>query len=67
MSMSFDSLRVGKTYYLKNFGERFEFRVEERRENKNFLVKDLHTLEHYELKDLIKYGTGKDFELYELG
>lgn len=66
MAMSFDSLRVGKTYYLKNYGERFEFLVEERKDERNFVVKDIHTLEHYELKDLVKYGTGRDFELYEL-
>lgn len=66
MSMSFDALRVGKRYYLTNFGERFEFQIQERKENDNFLVKDLNTLEHYELKDLIKYGVGKDYELYEL-
>lgn len=66
MSMSFDALRVGKRYYLKNFGERFEFQIEEKKNDRNFLVKDLHTLEHYELQDLVKYGVGNDFELYEL-
>jgi hypothetical protein len=66
MSMSFDALRVGKRYYLKNFGERFEFQIEEKKNDRNFVVKDLHTLEHYELQDLVKYGVGNDFELYEL-
>lgn len=65
--MSFDALRVGKKYYLKNFGERREFQIEERLGDKNFLIKDLHTLEKYEIKDLVKYGVGNDFELYELG
>jgi hypothetical protein len=64
--MSFDALRVGKRYYLKNFGERFEFQIEEKKNDRNFVVKDLHTLEHYELQDLVKYGVGNDFELYEL-
>jgi hypothetical protein len=66
MSISFDALRVGKKYYLKNFGERREFQIEERLGNKNFLIKDLRTLEKYEIQDLVKYGMGNDFELYEL-
>ena len=32
----------------------------------DFKVKDLHTMERYLLKDLIKYGKGKDFELRDL-
>lgn len=64
--MSFDTLRVGKRYRLKNFGEVMEFQVEEAKGNNNFSVKDLHTLERYELRDLVKYGKGKDFDLYEM-
>lgn len=66
MSMSFDTMRIGKRYYLKNFGEKFEFQVHEKKDDKNFIVKDIHTLEQYELRDLVKYGIGTDFELYEL-
>lgn len=66
MSMSFDALRVGKKYYLRNFGERREFQIQERLSDRNFKIKDLHTLEQYEIQDLVKYGVGKDFELYEL-
>ncbi len=66
MAMSFDSIRVGKKYYLVNFGERFEFQVQEKKSDKNFVVKDIHTLERYEVKDLIKFGLGNDFDLYEL-
>jgi hypothetical protein len=66
MAMSFDSMRVGQKYYLINFGEKFEFQVQEKKSEKNFVVKDIHTLEKYEIKDLIKYGLGSDFELYEL-
>jgi hypothetical protein len=29
-------------------------------------VKNIHTLERYLLKDLIKFGQGKDFEIREL-
>lgn len=66
MPISFDTMRVGKKYFLKNFGEKFEFQVQEKKSNDNFLVKDLHTLESYELQDLIKFGKGGDFDLYEL-
>ena len=66
MSMSIDAMRIGNKYYLKNYGEKFEFQVIEKKDDKNFLVKDLHTLEKYEIRDLVKYGKGKDYELYEL-
>jgi hypothetical protein len=64
--LSFDVLRVGKKYKLTNFGETREFEVEYILANHDFKVKDLLTLERYLLKDLIKYGRGKDFEIREL-
>jgi hypothetical protein len=66
MALAFDNLSVGKKYYLKNYGELSEFRVEERLGIDNFRVKDLHTLEIYELQDLVKYGRSDDFELWEI-
>jgi hypothetical protein len=66
MSISFDTIRVGKKYYLINHGERHEFSVVEKINNQNFKLKDLYTLEIYELEDLVRYGKGKDYELYEL-
>jgi hypothetical protein len=66
MSISFDVIRVGQKYYLQNYGERHEFEVLEKKAGDNFLLKDIHTLEKYELYDLIRYGKGKDFEIYEL-
>jgi hypothetical protein len=65
MAMSFDSLRVGKKYILKNLGEKNEFQVQERKNNDDFIVKDIYSLEIYNLKDLVKYGKGKDYDLYE--
>jgi hypothetical protein len=65
MAMSFDSLRVGKKYVLKNLGEKNEFVVQERKNNDDFIVKDIYSLEIYSLKDLVKYGKGKDYDLYE--
>lgn len=64
--MSFESLRVGEQYKLINFSEIFEFTVKKKLSEKNFILKDIHTLEEYELQDLIKYGKGKDYDLYEL-
>jgi hypothetical protein len=64
--LSFDVLRVGKKYRLLNFGDRYEFEIERIIDNGDFKVKDLHTLERFLLKDTIKFGKGKDFEIREL-
>ena len=65
MPLSFDVLRVGKKYTLVNFGERFDFEIERILSNGDFKVKDLHTLEYYLLKEHIKFGKGKDFDVRE--
>lgn len=64
--LSFDVLRVGKKYSLINFGDKYEFVVVEILERKNFKLKDLNTLETMFMKDLIRFGMGKDFEIWEL-
>jgi hypothetical protein len=64
--LSFDVLRVGKKYKLVNFGETHEFEVEAILANRDLEVKDLFTLERYRLKDLIRFGKGKDFEIREV-
>jgi len=64
--LSFNALRVGKKYRLINFGDTYEFQVERILMNDDFKVKDLHTLERFLLKDIIKFGTGKDFEIREI-
>lgn len=64
--LSFDVLRVGKKYRLKNFGEVYDFEIERILVNGDFKVKDLNTLERYLLKDTVKFGIGKDFEIREL-
>ena len=64
--LSFDVLRNGKKYQLVNHGERYDFVIEFILANGDFKVKDLHTLERYLLKDLIKFGRGKDFEIREI-
>ncbi len=64
--ISFETIRVGNRYRLKNFDEVFEFEVLERLSNVNYRVKDLHTLEQYEIDDLIRWGKGKDFEIRDM-
>lgn len=64
--LSFDVLRTGKKYSLVNFGEKHEFTIESILGNGDFRVKDLLTLERYQLKDLIKYGKGDDFLIEEI-
>ncbi len=64
--LSLDVLRNGKKYSLVNFGDRYEFIIESILGNGDFKLKDLHTLEKYHLKDLIKFGKGPDFELRDL-
>lgn len=63
--ISFDVLRTGRKYRLVNHGEIHEFTIERILTN-DFLVKDMLTLESYHLKDLIKYGKGKDYLLEEV-
>jgi hypothetical protein len=64
--LSFDVLRTGKKYRLINYGEQHEFVIENILSNGDFRVKDLLTLERYHLKELIRYGKGKDFLLEAL-
>ncbi len=64
--ISFDNIRVGNKYILKNYDDVFEFEVMERLSDINYRLKDLHTLEWYELEDLVRWGKGKDFEVREI-
>jgi hypothetical protein len=64
--LSFDVLRIGKKYSLINFRERYEFVIEEILADRNFKLKDIHTLEIMFMHDLIRFGRGPDFEIREL-
>lgn len=66
MAKSFNNLRVGKRFKLVNFGEFSEFEILEILADGNCKLKDVHTLEHYELHDLVRYGKGEDFDVEEL-
>ena len=64
--ISLNVIRLGKKYRLTNFGEKCEFEVIQFLERDNFKVKDLFTMEQYELNELIQFGKGKDFAIEEL-
>lgn len=64
--LAFSSLRVGKKYRIVNFGDTNEFEIEHVLGNGDFAIKDLLTLERHRLRDLYKFGKGKDFEIREL-
>ena len=64
--MSFDNMRVGKSYFLMNLGDKTSFTILATSGEKDYKIKDLLTLEIYQFGDLIQYGIGEDFELYEL-
>lgn len=49
-----------------NFGDRHDVEIEEAIGNRDFKVKDIHTLEHYRLSEITRYGKGKDFEIRDL-
>jgi hypothetical protein len=65
-SMSVDTMRVGKSYHIQNLGEHTSFTVLASMGENDFRIKDLLTLEVYEFQELIKYGLGDDYELYEI-
>lgn len=65
MSIALDNIRTNKKYVLTNYGEQFEFSVVEIKSDHEFLLKDLNTLEHYYMSELIGRGRGKDFSIWE--
>lgn len=66
MALALDNLRVGRVYRLINQGEIRRIEVMARLADENFKVKDLDTLEHYTLHELLQWGKGKDYDLEEL-
>ncbi|MEO1053036.1 MAG: hypothetical protein AAFX87_20545 [Bacteroidota bacterium] len=64
--IAFNNIRAGKKYRLVNFGETYEFVIENIQADGDFKVKDIHTLEYYYISDLIRYGKGNDFEIREI-
>ena len=66
MAKSFNNLRVGKNFRLINYGEVSEFEVVEIFNDGDCKLKDINTLENYQLFDLIRFGRGEDFDLMDL-
>ncbi|UII21949.1 hypothetical protein [Fulvivirga ligni] len=64
--LSINAMRVGWRYKLINYGEVYEFETLKRINDENFLLKDLYTLEQYEIHDLVRFGRGDDFEIREI-
>lgn len=63
--LAYSSLRTGNTYRLTNFGEVHEFRLEKILP-RDFLLKDLATLEMYKMSQITQFGKGADFEILEI-
>lgn len=63
--IAYSSLRAGKNYSLTNFGERYDFTIIDIVSSDEFKLKDIHTLEIYFMSDLIRYGRGDDFGIWE--
>lgn len=64
--LAFSSMRVGKKYRLVNYGEKSEFVLEEVIGRNDYKLRDLYSLEHYLMSELIQFGKGEDFELREI-
>ncbi|MCV9385193.1 hypothetical protein [Reichenbachiella ulvae] len=65
MSIALNNIRTHKEYILTNYGEVFEFRVKEIISHDEFVLQDIHTLEQYNMSELIGRGKGKDFSIWE--
>jgi hypothetical protein len=66
MSISVESVRVGKKYFLKNNREYHEFKILKAAKKNDFVCEDLSTMENYLLSELTAYGIGRDYEFFEL-
>ena len=66
MSISTDVIRTNKKYRLTNHGDVVEFEVIDIIPNNDFIIKDIHIAETYQLSEFLQYGKGKDYSLEEL-
>jgi len=66
MPMAIDTLRVGHRYALINYGEVTEFELLRIENEDDYIIRDLNSLETYNINVLINYGKGKDYDLVEL-
>jgi hypothetical protein len=66
MAISLNTIRTGKKYFFRNFGEERIFQVMRILSDYDFKLKDLNSLEIYTFSELIQFGKGRDYELIEL-
>lgn len=66
MSISLNTMRVGRKYKLVNYGEVFIFETLSINQNDDFLIKILDTLEQCYLSELYQFGKGSDFMIDEV-
>lgn len=66
MPISLNTIRTGKKYFFRNFGEERIFQVMRILNDEDFILKDQNSLEQYHFSELIQFGKGSDYELIEL-
>ena len=66
MPLSIDTLRIGHQYTLINFGEVTNFELLRIENKEDYIARDLNSLEEFNIKVLIEYGKGKDYDLFEI-
>ena len=66
MPQSFDTLRVGHRYKMINYGEETCFELVSIKNRADYIVMDLNSREKFNLKKLVEYGKGRDYDLFEL-
>jgi hypothetical protein len=66
MPISIDTLRVGHRYTLINYGEITDFELLRIENKEDYIIRDLNSLETFNLRVLIEYGKGRDYDLYEM-
>lgn len=64
--VAFSSIRAGKKYRLTNYGEVYEFRVLDIISDTDFNLCDLHTLERYSMSEILQFGKGDDYSIWEI-
>jgi hypothetical protein len=66
MPQSIDTLRIGHCYEITNYGEKIRFILMEIIDDDHYMIKNLETLDLFNLFDLVRYGKGKDYDLFEI-
>ena len=65
MPLAMNNLRVGQTYYIRNYEEEKKFELMGITPDEKYIAKDIETLEIFDLDEITRYGIGKNYELIE--